>query len=632
MTALSAIQHNYPRALDRFSKLLNSVGAAALAAMMLLTTVDVVLRYIFSTPITGSLEITEFLLLITVASGIAYTGIKKAHVTVDVAVERLAQGARSIMESTTNLLSLAIFGMLTWRVFQYAQNLRDGNFESPSLFWPVAPFAYFLAFGAMVFCLVLLLYTATDFARMIKGNRRRIALILVPLAVTALFFLLPFFGKDLGIDIGRMQVGFLSIVLLVIMLFTGMRIGLVMALVGFIGIIYINGFGPAATTLGSTPFATASNYGMSVIPLFILMGTFCFYSGLTKDLYYTVYRWIGHLPGGLAMATIGACAGFAAVSGSSVASVATLGTVALPEMKRYKYDSALATGCIAAGSSIGVLIPPSLILVIYGIITEQSIGKLFLAGFIPGILEAVFYMITIFIICKRNPAAGPSGEVTTIKEKVGSLKNTWGVLLLFVLVIGGIYTGIFTPTEAAGVGAFGAFLFALGRRKLSWKNFVDSLLETQKTTAMIFTILIGAGILGVFLAVSRLPFELADIVAVMQVNRYVILVLIILIHLFLGAIMSSIGMIVLTIPVIFPIVQALNFDPIWFGIIVVRVVEIGQITPPVGINVFVMNGIARDVPLYTIFKGIVPFLIADFAHLALLVAVPGLSLFLLDVL
>jgi len=398
-------------------------------------------------------------------------------------------------------------------------------------------------------------------------------------------------------------VGLIGFGILFVLMFLGTPIAFAMGLVGFAGFVYLRDFESGLGLLTAVPYSTFASYPLSVVPLFILMGAFCFHAGLSRDLYETVYKWLGQLRGGLAMATVGACAGFAAVSGSSLATAATMGTVALPEMKRFKYDPALATGCIAAGGTIGILIPPSVILIIYGIIAEQSIGKLFLAGFIPGILEAVFYMVTIYIICKRNPLLGPPGPMTSLKEKILSLKNTWIVLLLFVVVLGGLYLGVFTPTEAGGIGAFGAFIFALGRRKLGWQALQDSVLETTKTTAMIFLILLGAMILGYFLAVSRLPFELADFIGGLLLNRYIILGIILVVYLFLGCVMSALAMIMLTVPIFFPVIIAIGFDPIWFGIIIVRVVEMASITPPVGLNVFVIRG-------------------------ALLVAVPQIALFL----
>jgi tripartite ATP-independent transporter DctM subunit len=423
-------------------------------------------------------------------------------------------------------------------------------------------------------------------------------------------------------------IGIIGILLMLVFIFLGMPVGFVMTLIGFVGFAFLANIDSALGLLRSIPYSSVSNYGLSVLPLFVLMGAFCYTAGLSKELYKAANNWFGHLPGGLAIATVGACAGFAAITGSSLATAITMGSVALPEMKRYKYDSALATGCIAAGGSIGILIPPSVGLVIYGIITEVSIGKLFLAGFIPGVLEAVFYMITIFIMCKINPALGPAAAKTSLVQKIISLKNTWMVVALFALVIGGIYFGIFSPTEAAGIGAFGAFIFSLAQRKLGWAQLKSSVTDTLKTTAMAFTMLVGAMFLTYFMAVSRLPNALSDFVGGLELNPYLILTGILLMYILLGCFLDAVAMIVLTIPVFFPLVVSMDFSPIWFGIIVVRAVEIGMITPPIGINVYVIKGIARDVPMQTIFKGIIPFFIADLFHVALLVAFPGICLFL----
>ncbi len=423
------------------------------------------------------------------------------------------------------------------------------------------------------------------------------------------------------------ETGIVGIVILIILLFSGMHIGVGMGLIGFLGFAYLSGFNSALGVLKTVPYSTFSQFDLSVIPLFILMGAFAFNAGLSEDLYRAVYKWLGHLRGGLAMATVGACACFAAISGSSLATAATLGSVALPEMKKYNYDPALATGSVAAGGTIGILIPPSVILVIYGIITELSIGKLFLAGFIPGILEAIFYMITISILTKINPSLGPRGPKTTIGEKFIALSKTWEVFFLFLLVIGGIYLGVFTPNEAAGVGAFGAFIFGLLRKKIKWKNFKESFIDTGKTTGMIFLIIFGAMLLGYFLSVAKLPSELARFVSELPVNRYVILIMILIVFLLLGCIMDSMAIVLLTVPIFYPLILKLGFDPIWFGILVTRMTEIGLITPPVGLNVYIIKGIS-DVPMGTIFKGITPFLIADLCEVALLIAVPELSLFL----
>ncbi len=423
-------------------------------------------------------------------------------------------------------------------------------------------------------------------------------------------------------------IGVIGFIVLIVLLLFRMPVAVAMGVIGVVGMACIVSWDAGLNLLKTVPYGVAANYGYSVIPLFILMGTFCFYAGVSHDLYYATHKWLGQLPGGLAMATVGACAGFAAVSGSSLATAATMGTVALPEMRKYGYDSALATGCVAAGGTIGILIPPSVVLVVYGILTEQSIGKLFMGGFIPGVLEAVFYIATIYILCKRNPLLGPSGVRTSFKEKATALKGVWVVVVLFVVVIGGIYLGIFSPTEAAGVGACGALVLALCQRRLSWQGFSSSLLETGKTTAMVLTVLIGAMLFNRFLAVTRLPFELASIAAGLVLNRYIILGVVLAAYVALGCLMIPMAMIILTIPIVFPLIVALGFDPIWFGIITVRIFEIAQITPPVGMNVFVIKGVAKDVSMGTIYRGILPFFLADICHLALLIVFPQIVLFL----
>jgi tripartite ATP-independent transporter DctM subunit len=421
-------------------------------------------------------------------------------------------------------------------------------------------------------------------------------------------------------------IGIIGVIILIILLFSGLPIGVGMALVGVLGFAYLTDMDAALGLLRTVPYATFASNSLSVIPLFILMGAFAMSSGMSEALFRAVYKWLGHLKGGVAQATIAACACFAAISGSSLATAVTLGSVALPEMRKYKYDDALATGAVAAGGSMGILIPPSVILIIYGIITEQSIGKLFLAGFIPGIMEMLFYMITVWILTTIKPEMGPKGPKANSREKINALGNTWDVALLFVVVIGGIYAGVFTPTEAAGIGAFGTFFFSLLRKRLTWGVFKESLSTTLVTTGMLFLIMMGAMIFGYFLSVSQLPTEMATFVGGLSVNRYIILAVILIIVLMLGCIMDSMAIVLLTIPVFYPLVIDLGFNPIWFGILVVRVTEMGMITPPVGMNVFVIKGIS-DAPIGAIFRGIVPFLIADTVQVIFLVLFPQIILF-----
>ena len=615
--------------LDWVVKIMYYVSAVALFSMMLLVALDVGLRSLFKLPILGSVELTEFLMLALVFFGMAYTQKKKGHVMVEAVIERFNFRTQSVFKCITTVVAIVVFFLISWQSVIRANVLSNGNYISPVWHIPTAPFVYFAVLGAAVICILLAIELVGTYKKMVRGlSGKTIAglTLLILLILVALF--IPIWGQTLFVKISPLLAGGIFTIFLIIVMFSGMSVGVVLAFVGFLGTAYITGIMPALAVIGVMPNTTGASYGNSVIPLFILMGAFCFQSNISQDLYDSMYKWLGRLPGGLAMATIAACAGFAAVSGSGAANAATMGAVAVPAMRKFKYHVGLITGSIAAGGGLGILIPPSIPMVIYGILTETSIGKLFLAGFIPGIIEAIFYIITIFIICKRNPLYGPPGPSVPFKEKVVSLKNTWTIVLLFILVIGGMYMGVFTPTEAAGIGAFIALVIALARRKLGWSGFGKSLAETGSMTGMIFLLIIGGTLFGHLLSVSRLPFELSSLVQGLALNRWFILIIIIFIYLFLGCIMSSLAMIIITVPIFFPIVMSLGFDPIWFGIIIVRLVEIGAITPPVGIHVFILHGIAKDVPMYTIFKGVVPFLIADFFHMALLICVPQIVLFL----
>ena len=423
-------------------------------------------------------------------------------------------------------------------------------------------------------------------------------------------------------------VGIIGIFFLFLLLALRMQIGFSMALVGFLGFTVLCSLEASFSILGMVAFKTGTAYSLTVIPLFILMGQFANHSRMGMEIYETVYRWLGFLPGGLAMATTGACAGFAAISGSSLATAATMGMVALPEMKRFKYDDSLATGCIAAGGTLGILIPPSTVLIIYGILTEQPIATLFIAGVLPGLLLSGLFIATIYAMTKYKPSLGPPGPRFTMKEKIYSLKGTWSLLALFLLVIGGLYTGWFTPTEAAGVGAFGAFFITIIKGRLNRDNLRESLTETVKTTAMVFVILIGANIFGYFLTVSQIPDQLSTWIGELGLNRYVVMSMLIFAFIILGCFMEGLAIMVLTIPIVYPMVMEMGFDPIWFGIIITLTMEMSLITPPVGINVFIISGVAKDVPMYTIFRGILPFWFAMLACIILLVIFPHIALFL----
>lgn len=423
-------------------------------------------------------------------------------------------------------------------------------------------------------------------------------------------------------------IGLAGFAVLIILMFLRMPVGFVMALVGYLGFGIIISWSAASSLIIRDFYATFSSYNLTVVPLFVLMGQVAFHSGISGRLFNSANKFFGHLPGGLAIATIGACAGFSAVSGSTSATAATMASVALPEMKKFKYDPALATGVVAAGGSLGILIPPSTIFIIYGIMTEQSIGELFIAGVIPGILLSLFFIISILIWTRFNPEIGPRAPRSSWNERIKSLSGIIETLILFVLVMGGLFAGFFTPTEAAGIGASGTIVIALAGRRLSWQGFVRALYDTTRISCMIFVVVAGATVFGHFLAVTQIPANIGAFVADLQFHPMIIMGFIIVIYLFLGCLMDSLAMIMLTIPIIYPVVLAMGYDPIWFGVVIVVIAEMGVITPPVGINAYVVAGVARDVPLHLIFRGALHMLYAMIALAVLLLVFPKLATFL----
>jgi C4-dicarboxylate transporter, DctM subunit len=422
-------------------------------------------------------------------------------------------------------------------------------------------------------------------------------------------------------------VGLIGIIVMLLLMFLRMPIGFSLIVVGFTGFSAIRGVGPALTNIWMVPLRLIGNYDMAVLPLFLLMGALVAGGGISKDLFSTAYSWVGHRRGGLAMATILACAGFAALCGSSPAEAAAMGKVVGPEMKRYKYDDRLAAGSIACGGTLAILIPPSLGFIVYAILTEQSVGRLFIAGILPGITVVIFYLIVISILCRRNPLMGPAGPKTSFKEKLISSRTVWPLIVLFVLVIGGIYAGVFTPTEAGGIGALGALVIGLILRRFSGTSFWEALAETGQITAMMMILFLGATIFNLFMAASELPFMLADWISHLTLPTYVILSIILFVYLIMGCFFDIITGMVLTLPIIFPVILALHLEPIWYGVLMVRMMEIGLVSPPFGLNDFILAGVLK-VPLGTIYRGVAPFIIADLINVAMLMAIPQIALFL----
>ena len=424
-------------------------------------------------------------------------------------------------------------------------------------------------------------------------------------------------------------VGILGSILLVFLLFLGMPIAFVMMLVGFLGIGCLTSINAALPVIANTVYETASFYPYTIIPLFILMGGFAGNAGITRELYQTFDKWFRRLPGGLGIATIVSCAFFAALSGSSVAASAAMGNIAIPEMRRFKYAPKLAVGTVAAGGTLSFLIPPSLGFVVYGMLTEQSIGKLLISGIIPGILLSLAFIAIIVFQVKMDPSLAPTNlEEVSFREKLLALKGIWETVLVFLIVMGGIYLGFINPTEAGAIGASALFIIILLKRRLTLQNLSSSLFEAARISVLVLFLVAGASVFSYFLALSTIPMAVSSWMAGLEVSRYVILAIIILIYMILGCFLDAISMMVLTMPVIFPVVKTLGFDPIWFGVVCVIMMEAGLITPPVGLNVYTLAGVVKDVPMQTIFRGAAPFLLSMIAVVILITIFPKIALFL----
>ncbi|MBT4089095.1 MAG: TRAP transporter large permease, partial [Deltaproteobacteria bacterium] len=493
---------------------------------------------------------------------------------------------------------------------------------------PYYPFVFVVVFGCIATALVCL----SNLLRAVKDNfifqERPIASVLLAFIASTSILAFPFLLKQSEVEMGSITVSLVFIALMILLLILGFPVAFSMALVGVMGIWYLTEFQLSIDIVKMVTYDAVAHYYYCVIPFFILMGFLSLEAGIGTRLYNVGAKWFGQLPGGLAIGTIIGCGGFAAICGDSMATAATMGSVSVPEMNKFNYKASLSNGSVAAGGTLGILIPPSVGFIAYGIVTEQAVGKLFMAGIIPGIILMVCFALMIYSRALLDPELGPRAPKSTLLEKITSIKDIWQVMILFGGVIGGIFSGVITPTEAGAVGAVGALVIAMFSGVFSKEGFYRALLISTKMSGMIFAILIGVGLLGYFVTLTDLPMQLAENLKSIDVSKYVLLTLILMLYLFLGMLMNIIPMIMLTLPILFPTVMALGFDPIWFGVIMVIIMEMGQITPPVGINVFVIHGISGNVPMVEIYKGIVPFVLVQIAVIVLLTLFPEIVMLL----
>lgn len=596
-------------------------GVIAIFLLPIIICTDVGMR-VFNRAISGSLEIQNNLLVLNTFSVIALLQITNTHMGIDLVYDKFNNTFKRACDVMVSSLSSGVLLLLAYQAFRTFSGKM--GFLSDELQIPIH-FYYFLPIIGLGLAFIMSFFNMINDVILSILNKQFFSLVL-GLAVTAAIIYFPFWYRSADLNLSYFALGGIIFLLMFFLLFCKMPIGWLMCTLGIVGLLIVSRSMIAAMGyVGSTPYAATATNNFVALPMFVLMGTLILHSGISQDLFDCANKWLGNKPGGLGMATVAGCTGFAAVSGDSMSTAVTIGSVALPEMQKLKYDPALSTGALAAGGTLGILIPPSSGFIIYGIVTETSIGRLFLAGIIPGLLLASMFMAYIYYVAKTSPHKAPSGLEYTMEEKVKSLLGILPMLALFMLVLGGIVGGIFSPTEGGGVGAAGAFLFALAKRKLTPQNFLSALRAAGLLSGKLMCIMIGVGILGYFFAATRLPFVIADWITGLPLNRYIIFSIIVFVFILLGCMMNVIPMLTLVLPSIFPTIVALGFDPVWFGVICVMVMEMGQITPPVGVVVFALAGVAKGIPMSTIFRGITPFLMLIIVGVILITALPGLA-------
>ena len=619
----------FRRTLDRIARAAQLVGGVALVVMMGLTVSDVVMRNLFATVVPGSLELNGLLMILVALSTLAVVELARGHIQVDLVLGKLPAYARLSTIAGGLLLALVTMIITAVQVFRQTGYLWDGTIVTGVLKLPEWPFALAAAFFLVLFAVALLanLVSAVDGVRRLR-DARAWSIVVLWLAVAAIVLCFILAPTLLPFDIPRGLRGIFCGVLCFALIFLGVQVAAAMALAALAGISLIVGPAASLTNLGTTTLNVVGDPTWSVIPLFTWMGLLVVASGFAEELYRAAYRWIGHLPGGLASASTVSCAGLASIVGDTLSGVYSMGSIALPQMKAYGYDMKLATASIACAATIGVMIPPSLAFIVYGMITEVSIGKLFMAGILPGILFAVILVGLITIRAILNPALAPRGPVSTWPERLQASAGVWPILLLMLFVLGGIYSGAVTANEAGGIGAAGALLIALVMRRMTWTSFVHSIEQTLRLTAAILLIFIFATAFSRFIAISGLTQQIIQLAVDWQLGPYQLISGIVMFYIVIGMFMNALPAMVLTVPLFYPMAMNAGFDPVWFGVLVVIMVELGVVTPPIGVNVFAIASMTKDVTMYQVFQGVIPFWIAYMALVLLIILFPQIALFL----
>lgn len=627
LTSLTSLAISFQKLTKRLASAAFGISAACVFLMMLPVVMDVLMRLLAHQSIPGIVEIEELCMLLLIMTGLAWPQSSGGHIQVEILMEHVPQSIREAFFLFHSLVMTLFSAFLAWHMALSTVKKFHEMEVTMDLSMPLWPFFGMAAAGAAILCLCVLAECLRRLAGMLDG--RRLLAIACVFTAAALFLALPWLLKGGAFTASYWLLGCAAFGLLIALLLLQLPIAFAMGLVGILGLMLIRTPPMAAVSvLGIMPFSVSMSFVMTVIPMFILMGEFALHAKISEELFDAASVWLGALPGGLAIASVAGCAGFAAICGDSLATGMTMASVALPEMNRHGYHKGLSCACLAAGGTLGILIPPSIGFIFYSIITEESLGRLFLAGVVPGVMLAAIFSTMVVLMALRHPDLAPRSARSSMGQKIRAVRGVFPMLALVMLVLGGMLGGLFSPTEGGAVGAFGTLLYALVKRSISRKNFVDSLKSTAFITAKLMFILVGVNILGSFLAITRLPFELADAVLATSANKYLIFMLIVALYLILGCMMNIIPLMLLTLPAIFPTVTALGFDPVWFGVVTVLLMEMGLITPPVGMVVFGISGMPGAAPMMSIFRFVLPFVIAMLTGVAMMTAFPQIALFL----
>lgn len=608
------------RLTEKPASFLSAAGMGIFMLMVLLTFADVFLRYMFGSSIPGTTELTELLMVIVVFSSIAVTQWQKSHVTMDILTSRLREPSRALLEVATGLWSVVIVLFCAWTTLRYGMKTSSVTLV---LRIPLEPFIYFASFGFCLLAVALLSQLFENMAAAMRLNgagKTLLALVLAVAGVLVMWYVAT--HKVPGMS--SIKVGIAGLVLLFILFFLGVPVAFALIATGLIFIAQLKGIPASFGTTGKALYSTAGSYSWAPLMFFMLMGYLCFYARFGEDIYNCARKWMGHMRGGLAMGSVVACALFGAVVGDVLSGSIAMAAIALPEMRKNRYDDALAVGTLACSGTIGCLIPPSTTFIIYGVLAQQSIGDLFIAGIIPGLVCMVCFMLAVWLMVVKNPSLAPRLPRATMAERIVSLKSGLPIMLIFILVIGGIYGGVFTATEGGGIGACGTLILALLLRRLSVRDFISSLKDSAKYISMCFTVLCGAIVLSYFMAMTRIPMVLANTIAGMDLPGMAVMFAIVMVFLILGCFLPSMPLLLICVPIFVPIAKVFGWDLIWFGVIIVILDNMASITPPFGISLFVMKEVA-SVSLGTMYRAAVPFVLALLVCLLVIIAFPPIS-------